>query len=253
MRARAEGFTVREATPPDHEGIIALCHEVFSANEGATVRHLLRGEGYGPGRWTVAVDADDAVVSCCTLLPHRLRYGAVEVPAAQIEFVATKASARRRGLVRAQFDLHHRVGRGAGCPRGDHHRDPLPLPPPRLRLRHRVLRPVPGARRTRCLRGLDRRAGDTPPTDPPSTTSSEPPKPVRTSPWNGPTADGTGSSPERRPGARRSSSPGGTARWTASPTSSAVWRRTTSRSAAPPGPRARPRPSWPPPRPGRAT
>ena len=107
MRAQPEGFTVREATPDDHEGIIALCREVFSAHEAAAVRHLLDGEGYGPGRWTVAVDPDGAIVSCCALLTHRIRYGIVAVPAAQIEFVATKASVRKHGLVRAQFDLHH--------------------------------------------------------------------------------------------------------------------------------------------------
>jgi predicted N-acetyltransferase YhbS len=108
MHAPPEGFTVREATPEDHEGIVGLCGEVFSAHEGAAVRHLLTGEGYGPGRWTVAVDRTGAIVSCCTLLPHRIRYGVVEVPAAQIEFVATRGSARKKGLVRAQFDLHHR-------------------------------------------------------------------------------------------------------------------------------------------------
>jgi len=108
VRAVPEGFTIREATPEDHEGIIVLCTEVFSAHEGAAVRHLIEGDGYGPGRWTVAVDDDGAVVSCCTLLSHRIRYGTVDVPAAQIEFVATKALARKHGLVRAQFDLHHR-------------------------------------------------------------------------------------------------------------------------------------------------
>jgi predicted N-acetyltransferase YhbS len=115
MHARPEAFTVREATPQDHEGIIALCSEVFSAHEGSTVRHLLTAEGYGPGRWTVAVDADETVASCCTLLTHRLRYGVVEVPAAQIEFVATKASARKQGLVRAQFDLHHQWAEEQGA------------------------------------------------------------------------------------------------------------------------------------------
>jgi len=115
MRARPEGFTVREATPEDHEGIIALCAEVFSAHEGAAVHHLLTGEGYGPGRWTVAVDAGGAVVSCATLLPHRIRYGSVEVPAAQIEFVATAASARKHGLVRAQFDRHHQWAHDEGA------------------------------------------------------------------------------------------------------------------------------------------
>jgi predicted N-acetyltransferase YhbS len=104
----AHGYDVREATPSDHDAIVALCADVFGPGEGAAVRHLLDGEGYGPGRWTVAAAADGEVVSCCTLLPHTLRYGRVPVPAAQIEFVATAASARRGGLVRAQFDLHHR-------------------------------------------------------------------------------------------------------------------------------------------------
>ncbi len=108
MPGLPDGFTVREATEADHEAIIALCGEVFGAHEAAAVRHLLTSEGYGPGRWTVGVDPDGALASCCTLLTHRLRYGTVEVPAAQIEFVATRASARQRGLVRAQFDLHHR-------------------------------------------------------------------------------------------------------------------------------------------------
>ncbi len=108
MPAPSDGFTVREATPADHEPIAALCAQVFGRREGAAVRHLLTVDGYGPGRWTVAVDHDGQVASCCTLLTHRLRYGEVEVPAAQIEFVATRASARQLGLVRAQFDLHHR-------------------------------------------------------------------------------------------------------------------------------------------------
>lgn len=102
-----DGLTVREATPADHEGIIAVCTDVFDGHEGAAVRHLLTDTGYGPGRWTVAVDADGAVVSCATLLIHRLRYGQTEVPAAQIEFVATREPVRKKGLVRAQFDLLH--------------------------------------------------------------------------------------------------------------------------------------------------
>jgi len=106
--ALPDGLTVREANPDDHEGIIAVCTEAFDAHEGAAVRHLLTIPGYGPGRWTVAVDADGAVVSCCALLTHRLRYGDIDVPAAQIEFVATRDHVRKQGLVRTQFDLHHR-------------------------------------------------------------------------------------------------------------------------------------------------
>jgi len=103
-----DGFTVRDATADDHEAIVALNTEVFDAHEGAAVRHLLEGGGgYGPGEWTVAIDADGGVVSACTLFTHRLRFGSVELPAAQIEFVATRPTARKLGLVRAQFDRHH--------------------------------------------------------------------------------------------------------------------------------------------------
>ncbi len=115
MRALPDGLIVREATPDDHEGIIALCTEVFDGHEGAAVRHLLSRPGYGPGRWTVVVDRDGAVVSTCTLLTHRLRYGQTEVPAVQIEFVATRQYARKKGLVRAQFDLHHRWAADQGA------------------------------------------------------------------------------------------------------------------------------------------
>jgi len=108
VRALPDGLSVREATSEDHDGIIAVCTEVFDGYEGAAVRHLLTHPGYGPGRWTVVVDADGAVVSTCVLLTHRLRYGQTEVPAVQIEFVATREHARKKGLVRAQFDLHHR-------------------------------------------------------------------------------------------------------------------------------------------------
>lgn len=113
--ALAPGLTAREATVADHPGIIALCGEVFGTHEAAAVRHLLTAAGYGPGRWTVVTDPDGEVVSCCTLLGHRLRYGGTDVPAGQIEYVATRARFRRRGLVRAQFDLHHRWAAEAGA------------------------------------------------------------------------------------------------------------------------------------------
>lgn len=106
---------VREATPADHEDIVALNRSVFGPREGAAVDHLLRHPGYGPGRWTVAADRDGGVVSCATSLPHTLRYGATPVPVVQVEYVATAPEHRRHGLVRAQFDLHHRWADEAGA------------------------------------------------------------------------------------------------------------------------------------------
>ena len=101
-----DGFTVRDATADDTEAIVELTTEVFDRYEGAAVRHLLEGEGYG-GEWTVAVDDAGRVVSACTLFEHRLRFGSVELPAAQIEFVATRPEARKAGLIRRQFERHH--------------------------------------------------------------------------------------------------------------------------------------------------
>jgi predicted N-acetyltransferase YhbS len=103
-----DAFTVRDATADDHEAIVELNTEVFDRYEGAAVRHLLEGGGgYGPGEWTVAVDTDGRIVSACTLFQHRLQFGSVELPAAQIEFVATRPEARKAGLVRRQFERHH--------------------------------------------------------------------------------------------------------------------------------------------------
>ena len=102
-----DGFTLREATPDDHEAIVAINTEVFDGHEGAAVRQLLERDGYGPGEWTVVTDDDGRIVSACTLFEHRLRFGSVELPAAQIEFVATRPEARKHGLVRAQFAHHH--------------------------------------------------------------------------------------------------------------------------------------------------
>ena len=107
MDAVPDGFTLREATPDDHEAIVAINTEVFDGHEGAAVRQLLERDGYGPGEWTVVTDDDGRIVSACTLFEHRLRFGSVELPAAQIEFVATRPEARKHGLVRAQFAHHH--------------------------------------------------------------------------------------------------------------------------------------------------
>ncbi len=110
-----DGFTLREATADDHDAIVAICTDVFGAHEGAAVRHVLTAPGYGPGRWTVVTDAGGDVVSCCTLLLHVMRYGTTELPAAQIEFVATRETARKLGLVRAQFAVHHQWADDAGA------------------------------------------------------------------------------------------------------------------------------------------
>jgi predicted N-acetyltransferase YhbS len=110
-----DGLTLRDATEADAEAIVELNTTVFDRYEGAAIRHLLAGDGFGPGDWTVIGDDDGRLVSACTRFDHVLRFGATDVPAAQIEFVATLDEHRKRGLVRAQFDLHHQRAADSGA------------------------------------------------------------------------------------------------------------------------------------------
>lgn len=115
MSTLSDGLVVRAATPADHEGICALTIECFGERETAAIRHVLQGGGF-EGRWTVVAEPDGRVVSCSVLLQHVFRYGSVEVPTGQIEFVATAPEHRRKGLIRAQFDLIHGWAEEAGLP-----------------------------------------------------------------------------------------------------------------------------------------
>jgi predicted N-acetyltransferase YhbS len=115
MRALPDGLTLRDATPADRDQIVELNASVFDRYEATAIRHLFEGEGYGPGDWTVVEDADGRLVSACTRFDHVLRFGSTEVPAAQIEFVATRPEHRKQGLVRALFEVHHQRAEAAGA------------------------------------------------------------------------------------------------------------------------------------------
>jgi predicted N-acetyltransferase YhbS len=115
VRSLPGGLELRAATAADHDAICELTTEAFGERETQAVRHLLAGEGF-EGRWTVVVDTEGRVVSCSTLLQHQLRYGTVDLPMGQIEFVATSASVRRQGLIRAQFEVLHQWAAEAGLP-----------------------------------------------------------------------------------------------------------------------------------------
>lgn len=105
---------VRPATAADVDGIAALCVDEFGAREGPNVRSVFDDRCPCMPLATVAVVGDE-VVSTSLLLMHRLQIGAVEVPAAQIEWVATRDRYRRRGLVRRQFDLLQREAAARGA------------------------------------------------------------------------------------------------------------------------------------------
>ncbi|MCB1013655.1 MAG: GNAT family N-acetyltransferase [Acidimicrobiales bacterium] len=103
------GRVLRAGRADDTEALLALSEAAHGPSELGAVRHLLDD----PGRWTV-VTARGRVVSCSVLLDHAGRYGHVPVRFGQVEYVATDADHRRQGLVRAQFEWHHRVAAHLG-------------------------------------------------------------------------------------------------------------------------------------------
>lgn len=107
-----DGLTLREATDDDIEAIVALETAAFGASDGPAVRAYLAGPS-GPASWTVVHDGD-RLVSSCGRISHRMSIDGIELPAAQIEYVATDPDYRRRGLIRAQFDRHHTRSADAG-------------------------------------------------------------------------------------------------------------------------------------------
>ena len=106
------GLELRPAGPDDHEAIIRLSADAHGGHDGEIVRALI-ARPHDPGEWLVVVDGD-RVVSTCTLLRQTLRVGPVELPVGQVEYVATEADYRRRGLVAAQFAEHHRRSAARG-------------------------------------------------------------------------------------------------------------------------------------------
>ncbi len=103
---------LRAATAADVEDIVDLSVEAHGAEEAAPVRRLLDGN-YGPEHWTVVED-HGRVVSTCVLLKQTFTLDCIELPVGQPEFVATRPDYQRRGLIRAQFEEHHRRSEAGG-------------------------------------------------------------------------------------------------------------------------------------------
>jgi predicted N-acetyltransferase YhbS len=110
--ALGDGLVLRSAATSDIDQIVSLSVAAHGPHEAAGVRHVVERDGIDA--WTVVVDGEK-VVSTSVLMEHQLEYGRVQLAAGQIEYVATLDEFRRRGLVRAQFDIHH----GHAAERGD--------------------------------------------------------------------------------------------------------------------------------------
>jgi predicted N-acetyltransferase YhbS len=108
-----DGLVRRDAGAADVEAIVALEVAAFGPADEPGVRAFLTGPGSSTDRWTVVVDtrANGQIVSASARLPMTLTLDGLDLPATQIEYVATDPAYQRRGLVRAQFDHHHERSR----------------------------------------------------------------------------------------------------------------------------------------------
>jgi hypothetical protein len=117
-RDLGEGLTLRWSTPDDVERVVALDAQVFRPSADAPpnwhlplwVRDMFSGRHphIGPRDFALVEDARSgaAVASAC-LLGYDVTYEGIPLRFGRPEAVATSAEYRRRGLVRAIFELLH--------------------------------------------------------------------------------------------------------------------------------------------------
>ncbi|GGZ55943.1 hypothetical protein GCM10010387_57580 [Streptomyces inusitatus] len=101
-----DGLVLREARPSDLDGIGALLTERGEAADAVDHRLVVMDPEAGWSACAVVVDGD-RVVSTATLLDEEVRIGGVELPAGQVELVATDREHEGRGLVRALMRWAH--------------------------------------------------------------------------------------------------------------------------------------------------
>ncbi|MBI2942419.1 MAG: GNAT family N-acetyltransferase [Chloroflexi bacterium] len=119
LRDLGDGLILRRATRNDAEALAAFNGEVHRSPDAtepvegiaAWTRDLMRGDHptFAPGDFTVVEDTRTrAIVSTLNLISQRWSYGGVEFGVGRPELVGTHPDYRRRGLVRAQFEVIHR-------------------------------------------------------------------------------------------------------------------------------------------------
>ncbi|MBI3734022.1 MAG: GNAT family N-acetyltransferase [Chloroflexi bacterium] len=117
LRELGGGLIVRCATPADTGALVALYARVFPDENNQPdplnehwVRDLMSGAHptFRPGDFTVVEDPrTGTIASALCLISQRWSYGGVEFGVGQPELVGTLPEYRRRGLVRAQFEVVH--------------------------------------------------------------------------------------------------------------------------------------------------
>lgn len=122
-RELGDGLVVRQATRTDRKAIVEFNGSVHAGGHDWLAeiakwnRDLVSG-GHptcGPEWFTVVEDTvTGEIVSSLCLIPVVLSYAGVRLPVGVPELVGTKKEYRRRGLIRAQFDVIHGWSDAAG-------------------------------------------------------------------------------------------------------------------------------------------
>ena len=118
IRDLGDGLILRRSTPQDMEALVAFhgdVHREVGAGEpdeyvAAWTQDLMRGDHptFGVGDFTIVEDTrTTAIVSSMCLISQTWSYGGIKFGVGQPELVGTHRDYRRRGLVRAQFDVIH--------------------------------------------------------------------------------------------------------------------------------------------------
>ena len=100
------GLVLRTAEPADLGQIGALLAERGDAADAEDLELVVNDQDAGWGAVAVVVDGD-RIVSTATLLDETVTLGGIELPAGQVELVATDRGYEGRGLVRALMGWCH--------------------------------------------------------------------------------------------------------------------------------------------------
>src|SRR5262245_35177117 len=118
-RDLGDGLTLRTATAADAEPLATFVGDTLRAQDGDAPDHHLadwtrdllerRHPSFTPADATVVTDARTGeIVSCLHLLSQTWSYGGVPISVGQPELIGTRTARRGHGLVRTQFEVHHR-------------------------------------------------------------------------------------------------------------------------------------------------
>ena len=116
IRDLGDGLILRHATLDDEESLIQFNREIHGENEWDArgleewTRDLLSGEGptFGTGDFTIVEDTHTGqIVSSSCLISQTWSYEGIPFKVGRPELVGTQKDYRRRGLVKAQFDVLH--------------------------------------------------------------------------------------------------------------------------------------------------